>query len=222
MEDDGRRPLLSDTAALGGWLFADLLLALSLVFLVSITGTPEPTPTPTPIPVPSDTPSPTPSRTPTATSSPTPTMTPTATPTARPAIVETATPAPEPVCVSALSPQPISFVLRVDSAGLLARSSGAQSQLREAFVRAINRALEERDEGHTYDNIQVGIVITFGGSPEGDRSYRGVTVAGRVNDVLLREDPLRNAARRDYLKFARTEAGLNDVEIELFLLTTRC
>ncbi len=54
-----REPRVRDTVLLSGWLFADLLLALAIIFLANTGGiqlkpipTPTPTVTPTPTPIP--------------------------------------------------------------------------------------------------------------------------------------------------------------------------
>ena len=64
-----RKPRVKDTIMLSGWLFADLLLALAILFLAANTvgAKPEPIPTPTPIvlaPTPTFTPTPMPTKEP--------------------------------------------------------------------------------------------------------------------------------------------------------------
>ncbi len=76
-----RRVRHRDAFGLIGWLFADLLLVLAMLFLASSTvARPVPSPSPTPTPTPSPTPAPTRTfagkPTPTATATPTPTPTP--------------------------------------------------------------------------------------------------------------------------------------------------
>lgn len=64
-----RKPRVKDTIMLSGWLFADLLLALAILFLAANTvgAKPEPIPTPTPVvlaPTPTFTPTPMPTKEP--------------------------------------------------------------------------------------------------------------------------------------------------------------
>jgi len=66
-----RKPRVKDTIMLSGWLFADLLLALAVLFLAANTvgAKPQP-PTPTPVPTQALVPTPTPTFTPTPTQEP--------------------------------------------------------------------------------------------------------------------------------------------------------
>jgi len=61
MRQSGRQPQVKDTVMISGWIFADLLLALAVLFLAANTGgvKPHPIPTPTPIVVATSTPTPT-------------------------------------------------------------------------------------------------------------------------------------------------------------------
>ncbi|GAC1629778.1 MAG: hypothetical protein NVS4B7_18440 [Ktedonobacteraceae bacterium] len=67
-----RRPRVKDTIMLSGWLFADLLLALAILFLAANTvgAKPQPIPTPTPVPTLAPTATFTPTFTPTPTQEP--------------------------------------------------------------------------------------------------------------------------------------------------------
>lgn len=65
MRQPNRRPRVRDTVLLGGWLFADLLLGLAVIFLAANTIGVKIIPTPTPTPTPTATPSPTPTPKPT-------------------------------------------------------------------------------------------------------------------------------------------------------------
>src|SRR4051794_35341427 len=84
-----RRGVFRDTMSLAGWLYADLMLGLAMLFFVFNTVGPEPLPSPTVTP----TRTPTPSATPTATTTSTPTPTATETP-IRPTATETPIPPP--------------------------------------------------------------------------------------------------------------------------------
>jgi biopolymer transport protein ExbD len=94
---------LNRTAAVSiGWLFADLLLALAMLFLVANTiTTPRPTPTPTPTTRPKPTPTPTP------------------------------TPRPTPTPILRLETKPQRITITVDSQGLIANSSTAVADVKQ-------------------------------------------------------------------------------------------
>ena len=105
-----RRVRRSDLFSIAGWLFADLMLALTLIFLASST---QASPPPTVTTVPS--PTPTPTVTPTLTPVPSRTLTPTGTPTSSltPSPTRTLVPSPTPtrVCDKTLEEQPIDVFL---------------------------------------------------------------------------------------------------------------
>lgn len=215
----------SSTVALAGWLFADLMLGLAVLFFAANTvGTP---PTPTPIPtataVPTATATLVPTATATATATPTRTPTPRLpTPTPTPTVTPTATATPTPVCLPVISPDALLLTLTVDSNGLLSpNNQAARDQAREVFRAELSRVLDERGKGETYDTVQIGVILTFGTSPIGDNS-RGVNVARALNDALFVEPPFRNAGRRDYLHFVSGGRTLNTVEIEIFLYVRSC
>ncbi len=215
----------NNTVALAGWIFADLMLGLAVLFFAANTvgslppsPTPLPPPTPTATPIPTATPTPSPTMAPSPTPSPTPPPTPSPTPSPTPP----PTPTPTPVCLPVISPDALAFTLTVDSQGLLRRDASAEDQLRQAFRAELSRALAARQKGEAYEAVQIGVILTFGSSPLGDNS-RGVNVARRVNDVLFAEPLFRSAGRRDYLRFV--DGGgrtLDTVEIEVFLYVRSC
>jgi len=104
----------SDLFSIGGWLFADLMLALTLIFLASSTQA-SPPPAVTPMPSPSPTLTLTPTLTLVPSMTPTPTPTPTGTPTSSLTPTPTNTPVPSatptPVCDKTLEEQPIDVFL---------------------------------------------------------------------------------------------------------------
>ncbi len=107
-----RRSRYRDTIALAGWLFADLLLGLAMLFFVfnTVGVRPTPTPGPTPTPYPTYTPGPTPTPYPTFTPGPTftpyPTYTPGPTYTPYPTYTPGPTPTPYPTYTPGPTPTP--------------------------------------------------------------------------------------------------------------------
>lgn len=138
----------ADPLGIVGWLFADLLLGLTALFMVSTSGMPvealvgPPTPTVTPTP----TATPTPTVAPTATPTSTPTLTPTATPTVTPTATATATPTSTPT-----PPACHPTVLLVEHDFSVGHAPGggipADDALRQAFA--------------PYQGQIAGIVLTF-------------------------------------------------------------
>src|SRR5947209_782920 len=106
MRRPDRRFRMRDTVLLSGWLFADLLLALVVIFLAANTVGVKPQPIPTPTPTP----------TPTATATPTPTPTPTAI---------TPTPLPR------LELSKNRVIVSIDANGLLNNTPGAINDLKQ-------------------------------------------------------------------------------------------
>ena len=128
------------TVWIAGWLFADLLLGLAMLFIVSMAGMPAPTPVPNWTATPTWT----------ATSSPTPTRTgtPTVVPTGRvtPGVPVTTVP-PTPTPATGLNPTPFTVTFRVDpnlvpalltspnSAAAATPRAQLQTQVRECFKK---------------------------------------------------------------------------------------
>lgn len=153
------------TIHLAGWLFADLLLGLAMLFITSMVGLPPPTPGAVP---------PTATYTPTSTPTATRTATPTFTPTSVPRIgtpgggqpsspTPTLTPTPTPGY--GLNSTPYKVTFRVNPALVPAFAANSTSpsgnqaraqiedQLHQCFDKFQNRA-------------QAGIVLTFGGNAD--------------------------------------------------------
>lgn len=116
-------PRTQDLVWLSGWVFADLLLGLAVIFLASTRGsslieiaaltptrtptiTPSPTIGPSPTPYPTYTPGPSPTPYPTYTPGPSPTPYPTYTPPAAPTAYPTYTPGPSPTAYPTYTPGP--------------------------------------------------------------------------------------------------------------------
>ena len=190
-----RRTLLfHDTVSLAGWLFADLLLGLALIFLLSgtadvgrqhspeaglagvppVASTEEPTSTSTPTPGPTATPT----LTPTPTETSTPTATPTATPTPTP--VPTVSPTPE----VGLSQKNVPCEFYVNPDQLL--NSGSQDAV---VISEIRKCYQTR-----FGRVHAGIVLTFGFShvlSEGESLSRRVNalLPQALPDMFIAPDP---------------------------------
>lgn len=197
-----------DTMLLSGWLFADLLLGLMIIFLVSTPGSPPvPTPTVTPSPTPTSTPTvtPSPSPLPTVTPSPTPTSSPTVTPSPTP--LPTITPSPLPIL--SLNQQPEKFEFRADVSGLLNGNPTELDRLRQEIRGTMSRLTGQR----------AGIILTFGTASDPGTA----TSLSRAFNALMR-DTLpgtidNNTVLRDFitLNTAQERQGTIEVEVYLFL-----
>jgi hypothetical protein len=194
----------ADAMRLGGWLFADLLLALAVIFLasgqgsakpgqalrvtLSLASTPASTPTPTPMP-------------PTSTSAPNPTPTPTAT-AAVFVIVETAAPQ------ASISHQPVELVIQTRADALLAGQADELARVKAAIQAAAREAGLER---------RAGIVLTFGTSPS---PGEGSQLAARVNQVLPEALPavFEGAAVRTFHQINQDPGKRGEVLLEVYIL----
>ena len=205
-----------DSFGLGGWLFADLMLALALIFLAATTaGSVPPTPGPTESQAPSATSTPTPLLT------MTPTLAPTLTPTVTPTTTPTPTSTPTPACLPVLSPQAVQIRLVIAATDLLGQEPAAREDVRHLVREALIQELVARGEGETYEAARVGLVLTFGAATRTDIG-RGIEIARRVNDVLEQEPPFRGVVRRDYFREITADRGPDEIELELFLFARAC
>lgn len=205
------QPRLQNTFLLAGWLFADLLLALMVAFMVSAPGTLLPTPTPTP----------------SATVTPSATATlllPTATFTPIPATATvTSTPQPPTATITPVATEeppkinkdPLVFEFRVDAAALLGENQGARAEER---MRA--RKLIE-DEFAPVKTERAGIVLTFGTS---DDIAEGNRLAIQVNELLAQvyPDTFGDAALRVFHFIPEppdpARRGMIKVEVYMFVV----
>lgn len=233
MTDRTRRRAFRDTFSLSGWLFADLLLGVAVLFLASTLGmnpnvlipptaTPTRTFTPTPTPTVTRTPTATPTSTPTATSTatPTPTQTPTATPS--PTNSPTWTPIPEQILDKE------SF--KIDADGNVApmtvdldafvgdRGRDAQAKEQRRFKQWLMDTLLP------FADRKAGVVLTFGVSSnknEGPRLAREVNALLRAmpepGDTVDLNKIFRGAVFRDYLDLGPQPRGT--VLMEIFFVT---
>jgi hypothetical protein len=209
---DNRSPTshVRDTFLLSGWLFADLLLGLAVVFLVALPGgnikpvvvPPTPTATHTPTSTATNTPSPLPTSTPTYTPTPTLTQTPTATATPIP----TATPKPDLV----LSQQSITFVLRADADKLLRGDPGEKQRLLASL----------KSQVANYHNKKAGIVLTFGASSRADDGKALARAANALLDDPSVSDIFSSAVKREYIDLS-TGKRRGDIELEVFFFAER-
>lgn len=179
---------------LSGWLFADLLLGIAMLFLASTPGAPlRITPVPTVTPTLTSTPTATATTTPTATATttPAPTKTPSAalTPTATPTLTPTSTPTLTPTPAQVLDQQAFRMgseasddaaLFKVDADKLLKGNAAAREQERER-IRAYLHGVFDPLVGKR----KAGFVLTFGTSPDG---AEGNQLALEVNKLLI-EDP---------------------------------
>lgn len=164
-----------DGLLLAGWVFADLLLGMMVIFMVSIRGEPVPATT-----LPSS--EPTAAIPPSSTATLAPTITPFQTATAQ---AETATPAftatPQPTQAPAVSTLPVKFTVRVSNAQ--AFIDGDQ-RLRQSVIDQIQTALKQRNISIS-NGTRIGIVLTFGVSPSTQNFDEGNKISRIINDELL-------------------------------------
>jgi len=157
-----------DTFSLGGWLFADLMLALMVLFLASNTVSGVPMPIPTSTPTASDTNTPT--STPTAT--PLPGRAPTFTPTATASATATSTATATATASATRTPVPcqLTLVLRKHALTVSGSPDGSgpsASQLRRAFA--------------PFAGQRLGLLLTFGHAAS---PAAGEALAAGVNTQL--------------------------------------
>lgn len=155
-----------DTVMLSGWLFADLLLGLMVIFLIASPGGQKLLPTPTPTLTPTQTPTTTPTLIPTWTPTQTPTATPTQTPTATP----TPTPTRPP---RAIAQNPVKFSFTTDADALLRGDAGERERLQ--------RIVQSNFKDSNVLDRHAGVVLTFGVARTGSE---GEALARAFNQVL--------------------------------------
>ena len=214
-----------DATLLAGWLFADLLLGLMVVFLAAAPGAPPP-PTPTPtvtatatatatasatttaIPTATPTWTATPTKTATAPPTPTPTQTQTETPTVTPTVEATKVPFQSGVDKV---PTVVSVVVNLD------RLMGRQADQGEE--RRVRQLLHDAFAGYEGQR-RAGIVLTAVNVRSGDQAERrlGIAAAGRINALLAAELPLvfGDAASDGFFNVDPSNVGL--VELRIYML----
>lgn len=207
-----------DTILISGWVYADLLLGLMILFLASTKGVDPraltPTVPPTATPTATLTPSPrppthtlTPTRTPvsTATPTPTPSPTPTHTPTRTPTAVAIGVNRVASVTMLHIPPALVAPFLRGDKDAAAQVDAHLEAQVRYCFAKL-------------QGNANAGMVLAFG--------YHAVAGAGnRISlaalNALDRTYPeiFSSAARENYHMITTTAAEQGIVELKIFLIT---
>jgi hypothetical protein len=232
---------------LSGWLFADLLLGLAIIFLVvtpagsfapvppTLTPTPLPTYTPGPTytPAPTYTPGPTSTPLPTYTPGPSPTPQPTYTPV--PTYTAGPTSTPLPTYTPGPSPTPRPTYTAVPTPTLIVSQGPVLSQeAREFRIRTNADALlsssatvREREEDRLRDELQqeladlkgqrAGIVLTFGIAPT---PYEGGRLAREFNRILQDEfpDTFGSSVLRSFHNIEGDASQRGVVEFEVYIL----
>lgn len=166
------------TVHIAGWLFADLLLGLAMLFITSMVGLPIPTPAPT-LP-PGVTPSPT------ATQTPTPTAT--VTLTRSPTVASRGTPGgapPTPTLPAGINPTPFVATFRADPnlvpEWMQNPNSPQAATARNQISQQMHACLDK------YNGLtQASVVLNFGGNPN---NRNGDAIALEANQLLRKEFP---------------------------------
>lgn len=195
---------LQDTVSVAGWLFADLLLGLSMIFLVSNTQSAPLTPTPTVTSAPTTAGTLVPWLTLTPTPTPAATLTPTPTPTPTPTLTPTPIPPPS------LNRYPVSHLIRADPAALLTGNASAKSA-------EINRIQEQiRQLFGAYDgSSRAGIVLAFGTA---NTYSEGNDLARQVNRSLRDTLPGVFDDSTVFRDFHDLSGEYGSVQIEVYFL----
>lgn len=219
MQDRPRRHAPSNTVLLGGWLFADLLLATMVIFLVATPGSPAPTPTPVPTrtapvgvattPTPQITPTPIPSPAPTPRPSPSATILATLSPRQTATAAAAATPVAT-VCVPSIVLVPIDGVIPAGPAG----ADPSDAQLKDVFAQYFQKLQQQRSI--------VGLIYAYGHEPDATRGA-GTDRAQRVMDRLKTLFPDVFPARvitKPY--FYIDNSGNHQVDFDAYYYSTTC
>jgi len=205
---------LQDTMVLSGWVFADLLLGLMMIFLVTARGAPPSTPSIPPTDTPTPTPTPTHTSTPavTGSDSPTPTWTRTHTPTptlSRPTdspIPPTNTPQ------VSISQKSIEFSFSVDYDKLL--NSAERDAEFERVKGTVNSLLKSRFN----ERQRAGIVLTFAGGPKSNEDSQ---IARAVNGWLPAQMPTLFDDGTVFRPFIDLTRPRGTVLVEVYVFTVR-
>lgn len=142
---------------IAGWLFADLLLGLSMIFLIATSVRAKPTPTPTTIP--------------------SPTLTMTVTPTSSPTATITPSPKPEGTLVTPIPTSTKLGPIGLSSAQCYNLSLSSNSVLEQKH--SISYQLKSQIPNDK--NIQAGLVLLW---VHGKDMWEGVRMAGQIKDVV--------------------------------------
>lgn len=183
-----------DATALAGWLFADLLLGLSMIFLVSAPISTRPEPTPVSAARATALPTPAPSAT----------APPTATPTPLPA------PTPVPTATSAQTGPPGLSEAQCYNLELGGTDSADGSETQAVISQLTSQLPNDA-------NIRVGLVIVWA---HGQDVQDGANIAGRVNDALKSSfsSSFGGSTKRKSLGFRY--GAYKHAQVEIYLYTT--
>ncbi len=200
-----------DLVWLTGWVFADLLLALMVIFLVSMRAIPptaillDPTMTPTELPTPTGTRYPTSTFTPTLTPTPTRTLTPTLTGT--PALTATL----EPVRPIGINRRPYNVYLRTDPSlffnGDANNRRSAEQQLRDQIAYCFSGI----------GSSKVGMVFASGYN---QKDTNGQLLAKRSIELLAEVYPgaFGEAIRKDLHILTNEALNNGRIDLEMYFL----
>jgi hypothetical protein len=193
-----------DTVSLAGWLFADLLLGLSMLFFVFNTVGPKPVEPVQPTSTPRPTLTSTRTATPVNTSTPTPTYT--ATP--------TYTPIPQPTEPVSLSTDPVTLLIKTNPSRLL--GSGTARADEQTRIKGI---LRQRFAQYEIAHQRAGIVLSFGTAPT---ALTGGRLSTAVNQLLVEELPQvfvsGSTVMRNFHFISANQSQYGDVEIEVYFI----
>lgn len=194
----GSRDRMDPFVGLVGWLFADVLLGLAMLyFAIGTTASPGPRPTPTVAP-----PTETPGEFPTATPEPT----------AAPVPVATATPMPR-LCVD---PKPVIQTISIDVTVLDTLSikdlSDNVSEQAISINRNILQELSQKFSEEERQGLEAGFVMVFGGTSSGMLGL-GPTRAARLEPGMKQSPMFRRAAFAT--EFHDLKAGTGRAELRV-------
>ena len=221
MQQPNQRTNRRDTVLISGWVYADLLLGLMILFLVSTKGvdpvTLVPTMTPTPTATSTPTVSPSPTRTatrlPVLTSTPTGTLSPSSTPVPTDTPTPTATPTTVVVGVSKVAFETVLRVKQDLLPGFFANDAQALKAVDAHLTPQIRHCFESLS-----GKASAGIVLAFGANADAGRGNR---LAAAATKILLREYPdlFRNALVYNYHELTTRPADIGTISLKIHFIT---
>lgn len=213
MKNRFQKKRLHDTMMLSGWVFADLLLGLMMIFLVTARGAP---PSPTSPAPPTETPTPTRTSTITPTvlilGTPAATLPRTNTPTPTPSRISTSPVAPTNTPQVSISQKSIEFSFTVDYDRLL------DSQETEAEFERIRTTVNDLLQSRFNARQRAGIVLTFAGGPNSNENSR---IARAINEWLPEQMPTLFDSGTVFRPFIDLTRPRGTVIVEVYVFTVR-
>ena len=188
------------TVPIAGWLFADLLLGLAMLFITSMVGLSIPPPVAT--------------TTPTPTQTATPTATATAVPRTGTPGGQVVTPTPTPTPGFGLSSTRFHATFRIDPSlvpDLIARPTSANANQARAQLREQLRECFKRFDGAS----RAGIVLSFGGNPSAEN---GKQLAAIANTILKTEFPRVFSVTEDLHSISRDAIVNGTIEMWVYFM----